>query len=289
MPYGVSSGESDRLDGDLEAELSNAGFFADPYPTFARIRGRQPVAWSTTYNSWLVTRYEDVRVGLDDPRLSSDRMGALLGQLPEKSDASARVVLDHYDNMFSMAGEPQHSEDKTIVTKCFQRAQRSIDDLQASIESLVLQAVNETVRDGVVDFASSVASNIPISIIGLLLGVPESERAQLVPWTEDIFNVMASGQAIPEVVEQGARSLAAMYEYIDTLIAERVARPTDDLLGMLVSSSRGSAVFGDGRLKASIVSFFTAGHETSCAQIESSLIHLLRDNDRLEDLRAAGG
>lgn len=46
---------------------------ADPYPAFAALRARDPVHWSDALGGWVLTRYDDVKAALTDPRLSADR------------------------------------------------------------------------------------------------------------------------------------------------------------------------------------------------------------------------
>jgi cytochrome P450 len=41
----------------------------DPYAMYARVRG--PVTWNEQMGLWLVTRYDDVRWALGEPKLSS--------------------------------------------------------------------------------------------------------------------------------------------------------------------------------------------------------------------------
>jgi cytochrome P450 len=46
----------------------------DPYPAYQYLQDNDPVHHSHALRSWILTRYEDVRPGLNDPRLSADRI-----------------------------------------------------------------------------------------------------------------------------------------------------------------------------------------------------------------------
>ena len=63
--------------------LLSPAFFADPYPFYHRLQATDPVHWSNLLQSWIVTRYNDVIVGLRDPRLSVRRDNTYFGMLPE--------------------------------------------------------------------------------------------------------------------------------------------------------------------------------------------------------------
>ena len=63
-------------------DMNRAEFFADPYPTYARLRASEGPTYSEAESTWLVTRYEDVEMVLKDPRFSK--------RLPER-DAAKRL------------------------------------------------------------------------------------------------------------------------------------------------------------------------------------------------------
>lgn len=64
------------------------GRLADPYPLYHRLRSEDPVHWSEQANSWILTRYDDVRFALQhDPRLTAERLSLLLAQLPREVQA----------------------------------------------------------------------------------------------------------------------------------------------------------------------------------------------------------
>ncbi len=68
---------------ELERLLSAPAFFDNPYPVYRKLRLEQPVYWSDTSKSWLLTRHADVLAALRDPRLSGRRTTAFIGeQLP---------------------------------------------------------------------------------------------------------------------------------------------------------------------------------------------------------------
>src|SRR6202000_2500015 len=60
---------------DSERQFSRDDYFQDPQKYFTRLRERRPVAPGDLRGGgreWLVTRYEDVRAALADPRLAKD-------------------------------------------------------------------------------------------------------------------------------------------------------------------------------------------------------------------------
>ena len=62
------------MDTALDLEPFEPGRTRDPYPGYARLRGQSPVCRVIHHalTAWLLTRYDDVRQALIDPRLSTD-------------------------------------------------------------------------------------------------------------------------------------------------------------------------------------------------------------------------
>jgi cytochrome P450 len=60
-------------DNVVDLDTTDPRYKADPYPTYAALRASAPACRITlnTMPAWLVTRYDDVRQLLADPRLSN--------------------------------------------------------------------------------------------------------------------------------------------------------------------------------------------------------------------------
>jgi cytochrome P450 len=92
-----------------------------------------------------------------------------------------------------------------------------------------------------VDLHSEFASTIPTYVLAELLGVPEADREKFAPWVHALTQLQNDG--FDPTAASGGRasgeSLAAMAEmmaYFSAAIAERRARPSDDMLGALVAA-----------------------------------------------------
>lgn len=103
----------------------------DPYAVYARLRETAPVQRITGPHGspdWIVTRYEDVRQALADPRLSLDKRHALPGSyrgfaLPPALDA----------NLLDM-DPPDHSRIRRFVTQAF--TARRIEKLRTPVRHI---------------------------------------------------------------------------------------------------------------------------------------------------------
>lgn len=269
---------------ELEAELVSRQFLADPYPTYRRLRDETPVAWSETQHSWMLTRYDDIMAALKDHRMSNaGRMRALLEPLAERDQWSAALIADHYDSTLPFMNPPRHTGVKTILQRAF--TTRAVQALGPDVEALVEALVNQ--MDGNdQDLMTQLATQLPVNVIGRMLGVPEPDRAQFRPWTNHIFAIFSSGLPTQETVRTGAQSLFGMRTYLQGLIEDRRREPQADLISELIqiAQAEGSPLT-DEVVLANCVTLYTAGHETTSGFIGNAFVALFRHPEQLRRLR----
>ncbi|MCY4376530.1 MAG: hypothetical protein OXC31_22455, partial [Spirochaetaceae bacterium] len=78
----------------LDRHLTSEAFYADPYPTYARLRDKHPIHWCDPWRSWIVTRHADVMAMLNAPARysSAGRQTPLLARLPAAAHARLRPL-----------------------------------------------------------------------------------------------------------------------------------------------------------------------------------------------------
>ena len=135
-----------------------------------------------------------------------------------------------------MMDDPRHSQIRRLVSSGLtpRMIRRVEDDLRARARRL-LDAVSPGEP---FDFLVEIAAELPMQMICILLGVPESERHWLFEAIEPQFDFGGSrkasvGQMTPE--EAGTR----MYTYGQELIASKRAAPTDDMLSVVANATPG--------------------------------------------------
>src|SRR3712207_6050905 len=99
-------------DGTLTADRVvplDAAFFADPHALYARLRVEEPVARAVTpvgLPVWLVTRYDDVRHALTDPRLAKDADGFSRVLESKPLPSGSRVAFTQELNRHMLSTDP---------------------------------------------------------------------------------------------------------------------------------------------------------------------------------------
>ena len=262
-------------------ELDSA-FFADPHSLYAHLRAENPVARARTpvgLPVWLITRYDDARQALNDPRLAKDATGFAQAlerhPLPPERQAVFAQELTHH--MLS-SDPPDHTRLRKLVSRAF--TMRAIAAMRPRIEAIAGGLADRMAAGPPeVDLLDAFAFPLPMSVICDLLGVPEAERATFRRWSNTLLSSDGDG---------AGRTAAGMAiaQYLTALVAEKRARPADDMLSAIVAASEDADRLSADETVAMAFLLLVAGHETTVNLIGNGVLALLRHPDRLAELRA---
>ncbi|SDP83337.1 Cytochrome P450 [Actinopolyspora xinjiangensis] len=250
----------------------------EPPEEWERLRQRCPVAevrLPSGDGAKLVTRHEDVKQVLSDPRFT---------RLLDATDA-ARISDDESGGVFntSMAaalpqtGEP-HLRWRRMVSKWF--TARRVTALRPGIEETAERLVDDMVERGApADLKAALGFPLPVYVICDLLGVPASDRDRFSHWSDTLLNLTRYGE---EEIRAAQREFT---EYMAAHVEAKRSEPGDDLISSLVAETdpdgRGMS---DAELVATGQGLLVAGHETTANMIGKMVSALLADRRRWERL-----
>ncbi|MEW2156635.1 cytochrome P450 [Streptomyces sp. NPDC007189] len=250
------------------------GLITHPYDVYRRLRDTAPVQRITGPDgtpAWLVTRYEDVRTALADPRLSLDKRHATPGaykgfSLPPALDA----------NLLNM-DPPDHTRIRRLVGRAF--TPRRIQHLREPIRRTADRLLDALGPHGGTDLIASYAAPLPITVICDLLGVPEEHRLDFRIWTDTLI------APDPTRPEAGREAVAAMLGFFTRLLAAKREQPADDLLSDLIAvRDEGDRLNEDELMSLAFLILF-AGYENTVQLIGNAVLALLQHPDQLAALR----
>lgn len=250
----------------------------DMDPLFTKLRREEPVCRvELPYGGegWLVTRYEDVRLVLADPRFSR---AATVGRedLPRATPAPVRP-----DSLLSM-DPPEHSRLRKLVAKAF--TGRRVAELRPRTREIVDEKLTALEHAGApADLVEGFALPLPVTVICEMLGVPPRDQHRFRDFSDAILSTTAYTR---EQIESARDSLET---YLAEVVAERRQRPTDDLLGALVAARDDEDRLSERELVNLGVGLLIAGHETTANQIANFTYVLLTQREYWELLRAEPG
>ncbi len=138
---------------------------------------------------------------------------------------------------------------------------------------------------GDVDVMDALAFPLPVTVIGEMLGVPAEDRPGLRPLVRAVTAVLELA-VTPAALAEAAAADDRLEEYFAGLVAERRARPRDDLLTKLIEAEDKGDQLSERELISTAILLFAAGFETTTHLIGNGLLALLRHPDQLARLRA---
>jgi cytochrome P450 len=229
--------------------------------------GLQMVLWRHE-PTWLISRYEDIRAALTDPRLSANT-------LPE--NMQARSADNNIPVIFARIDDPEHNRLRRMMTRDF--TFRRAEAMRPQIQNLVDGFLDDMIEAGPpADLVRDFALPVPSLVICLLLGVPYEKH-------EFFQQNSTKGLDARSTDEEKAASIGAMFDFMWELAALKEREPGDDLMSRLITEyvardelSRETAVMN-------CVILLQAGHETTASMISLGTVALLQHPDVLERLR----
>lgn len=254
----------------------------DPVPALQELQDHDPIHWSPRYATWLVTRYDDVRAGLADPRLSPRRV------LPDPKNldpAFARVFADYrkyLDLWVVVRDPPDHTRLRGLTNKALTPS--AIEALRPSVVTIVDNLLRRLPAQGEIDLVQGFAYPLPAEVIAELIGVPRSTLDDLKRWSDAIASSTAT--AGDDLYSRAATATVEMAAYLTGVVAERRNNPGHAIIDRLIAAHEGEDRLSHDELVANLILFLFAGHETTTNLLCNGVRTLLRNPAQLADLRA---
>ncbi|MEU5207938.1 cytochrome P450 [Streptomyces sp. NPDC020742] len=246
--------------------------FADPYPTYARLRAAAPVhqvALPDGSPVWLVLREADVRRGLTDPVLTVDKTHAGNGyqgfSLPPALDA----------NLLNLDGE-SHLRLRRLVSKAF--TPRRINGLRQSVVHAAERLADGIAAADICDLVNDFAIPLPVLVMGELFDVPEAGRRPFADWVSQMLAPAYPGQV--------GEAVTAIHGFLLDLVAARRRTPGTDLLSGLIAARDHDDALSEDELVSLAFLILMAGSENAQHLISNGVHTLLQHPDQLAELRS---
>ena len=222
--------------------------------------GLQRAMWNGQ-PTWIVSRYQDIRAALVDPRLSADTLPDIVGP---SSEESTPVI-------FARIDDPEHHRLRRMMTSQF--TFRRTEAMRPQIQELVDHYLNKMIDAGPpADIVRDFALPVPSLVIALLLGVPPEDLELFQHNTSAALDVGSTD-------EQRVQCFAEMYSYIQELVARKAREPGDDLISRLITDYVATGQLNHDTVAVNAVIMMQAGHETTANMIGLGTVALLEHPD----------
>ncbi|WP_210408235.1 cytochrome P450 [Allokutzneria sp. NRRL B-24872] len=247
-----------------------------PPPGYAQLLAEAPVTKVLDLigqETWLVTRYADVRAVLGDPRFSSDFIAPELKGMREEED---------FVKPFIRLDPPEHTRFRRALTGEF--TVRQIRLLEPGIRQLVEDQLDQLAAAGQgADLVEHFALPIPSLVICQLLGVPYTDHGRF----QNDSKLLLTRELAPEDRMRAANGLR---DFMLDLVHLKRREPDAALMTRLIErSAEMEQPFSDLELASIGMLLLVAGHETTANMIALTTVALLRQPEKIEALRADPG
>lgn len=202
---------------------------ADPHSVWRRMRDEAPLYRNDKYDFWALSRFEDVERGLQDWRTYSSAKGTLLELIRSGWTPPA--------GMFIFEDPPLHDVHRKLLSRVF--TPRRMAAIEPQIRAYCARSLDPLVgRDGF-DFVADLGSQMPMRVIGMLLGIPEEDQEAIRDDVDASLKLregdIPHAGADPNAEARPPRTFGqdAFADYIRW----RREHPTDDLMTELLNTS----------------------------------------------------
>lgn len=144
----------------------DVGIVHDPYPTYAALRDEAPLYYNEKYRFWALSRHADVEQALSNWETFSNSRSDILELV--QSD------FDMPDGVMMFEDPPVHSMLRALMSRVF--TPRRMTAIEEQIRDFCVRCLDPQVGSGGFDIIAELASMMPMRVIGMLLGIPESEQ-----------------------------------------------------------------------------------------------------------------
>jgi cytochrome P450 len=228
----------------------------DPYPVWKRMRDEAPIYHNEKYDFYALSRFEDVEEASTNWQTYTSAKGILLEMV--KSGMAVPPGL------FIAEDPPEHDMHRLILSRAV--TPRRVAALEPRIRELCAEYLDPHVGSAGFDLVGDFGAQLPMRVIGMLVGIPEANQVELREAIEHSARLKAAEQ--PE--DNAIATIGSPYA---PFLAYRRDHPADDFLSTLIAARFTDVTTGEerGLSDAEILNYvgmlYAAGNETTARLI----------------------
>jgi cytochrome P450 len=147
----------------------DVGIMADPYPTYSALREEAPIYHNERYDFWALSRHADVDRALSDWETFSNSRSDILELVQSEFDMPKGVMM--------FEDPPVHTMLRGLMSRVF--TPRRMAEIEDQIRRFCVSCLDPHVGSDGFDIITELAAMMPMRVIGMLLGIPESEQVSV--------------------------------------------------------------------------------------------------------------
>ena len=191
---------------------------ANPYPVYRRLREEAPSTTTTHIDFFALSRFEDVEKGLLDAQTYISGKGAILEVIKADIDIPPGVII--------FEDPPTHTIHRRLLSRAF--TPRRVAELEPKIREFCAHSLDPLIGTDGFDFIADLGAQMPMRVIGMLLGIPESDQEAV---RDHVDANLRTNEGEPMTVTENFVTGAMFADYVEW----RAEHPSDDIMTELLN------------------------------------------------------
>ncbi|CAJ1582917.1 cytochrome P450 [[Mycobacterium] wendilense] len=186
---------------DMYYDPYNIDLNMNPYPAFARFREEAPLYYNEQHDFYALSRWDDVNSAVIDHETFSSGRGALLELIKSGIEIPPGTLI--------FEDPPIHNIHRNLLSRVF--TPRKVLALEPQIREFTNRCLDPLVGTGRFDFVNDLGEQMPMRVIGMLLGIPEDRQQSVTDHGEEVLqgktvDSLATGEVFAEFVDWRAKN-----------------------------------------------------------------------------------
>jgi cytochrome P450 len=203
---------------DVYYDTYDVGINADPYPVYKRLREEAPVYYNDKHDFFAVSHFADVEKGLLDAQTYISGKGGIIELIKADMEMPPGVII--------FEDPPTHTIHRRLLSRAF--TPRRVAELEPKIREFCAQSLDPLVGADRFDFIADLGAQMPMRVISMLLGIPESDQEAV---RDHVDANLRTEAGEPMQVSENFVTGAMFADYVDW----RAEHPSDDIMTELLN------------------------------------------------------
>ena len=279
-------------DGHADITSHDSYLAGVPHNTFARLRRDDPLHW-TEYaqgeNFWSVTRHADILAMNAKPAVFSSARGIRMEDQTYEEYLARRT--------FQETDAPEHMMTRMKVAKAFSGP--VVAGFEEAIRDLCVEILDEALAEGEFDATKAIARQLPMRMLGRILGLPDADLPWLVEkgdaliantdpdFTSHVLDKMTTDEF--RMMPFNSPAGAELYVYAKDLMARKAAAgDTDGVLNMILQPAKDGSTITEEEFRNFFCLLVAAGNDTTRYSIAAGMQAMCHQPELLAQMQAGG-
>ena len=208
-------------DRELYYDPYDAEIDKDPHPTWKRLRDEAPLYYNEQYDFFALSRWDDVEPALIDWETYRSGKGSILELIKADVEMPPGIIL--------FEDPPIHDVHRGVLSRVF--TPKKMNAIEPEVRAYCARTLDPLIGAGGFDFIGDLGAQMPMRVIGMLLGIPEEDQQAIRDRADKGLEL--EGEGPPEV---GDGDFGGGMEIFGDYLDHRMKHPSDDVMTELVQA-----------------------------------------------------